>query len=320
MITRILLLIGVFALANCSRQATEPLRIGTNVWPGYEPLYLARELGYYDDDPVHLVEYSAATEVIRAFRNGAIDAAALTLDEVLLLAQHGLQPRIVLIMDFSHGGDAVISQPDIESLSDIKSRKVGVEDSALGAFMLQRTLDQIGLDYSEVNVVPLAVDRHERAFMERQVDAVVTFEPVRSKLILEGGRELFNSAQIPGEIVDVLVVSERYAEKYPHMISSLLKGWFQALDYMKQEPEQSAGIMALREGLTAAQFQAALETLHIPSLEENRRHLEGATPGLLTTAERLQAVMIERGLQMHRVPLEDLFGVVNWKIASYPSN
>ena len=86
------------------------MHIGTNVWPGYEPLYLARELGYFDDQPIHLVEHAAATEVIRAFRNGTIDAAALTLDEVLLLAQHGQNPRIVLVMDFSQGGDTLIVQ------------------------------------------------------------------------------------------------------------------------------------------------------------------------------------------------------------------
>jgi len=84
------------SLAGCGVEPAPPLRIGTNVWPGYEPLYLARELGYLDPRSVHLVEYPSASEVIRAFRNHAIEAAALTFDEVLLLTQDGFKPRVVL--------------------------------------------------------------------------------------------------------------------------------------------------------------------------------------------------------------------------------
>ncbi|MGB5468727.1 MAG: nitrate/sulfonate/bicarbonate ABC transporter, partial [Sedimenticolaceae bacterium] len=63
-------------------QAAQPLRIGTNVWPGYEPLYLAAERENWKSKlDIRMVEYPSATEVIRAFRNRALEGAALTLDE-----------------------------------------------------------------------------------------------------------------------------------------------------------------------------------------------------------------------------------------------
>ncbi len=76
--------------------AARSLSVGTNVWPGYEPLYLARSLGLYGQAPIRLVEYASATQVIRAFRNGAIDVAALTLDEVLLLRESRLDARVII--------------------------------------------------------------------------------------------------------------------------------------------------------------------------------------------------------------------------------
>ena len=108
----------------------EPLAVGTNVWPGYEPLYLARNLGYYNDS-IRLVEYSSATEVLRAIRNKLIDVATLTLDEVLLLRQSGVDVRSVLVTDISNGGDVIVARPGIETLADLKGRKVGVESTAL---------------------------------------------------------------------------------------------------------------------------------------------------------------------------------------------
>ena len=72
-------------LACSNRLAHEP-HVETNIWPGYEPLYLARHDKYLQDDKVHLIKYSSAAQVIQAYRNKLIDAAALTLDEVLLFA------------------------------------------------------------------------------------------------------------------------------------------------------------------------------------------------------------------------------------------
>ena len=74
--------------ARASRKP--PLRIGTNVWIGSEPLYLARELGHLDPAAVQLVEYPSASEVLRAYRNQAIDGMVISLDELFGLAADGL--------------------------------------------------------------------------------------------------------------------------------------------------------------------------------------------------------------------------------------
>ncbi len=301
----LVVILGV--IVACSPSPPQPLHIGTNVWPGYEPLYLARELGYFDDQPVHLVEHAAATEVIRAFRNGIIEAAALTLDEVLLLAQHGQNPRIVLVMDFSQGGDTLIAQTAISKLDDLRGRRIGVENTALGAYMLKRTLDHAGLEHTDVDIVSLPVDKHQRAFLSGQVDAVVTFEPVRSKLLKQGAVELFDSSRIPGEIVDVLVVREAYLNRQPKVVEAMLEGWFKALGYYDSDATASAAIMARRQGMSAEEFLDSLDGLHIPSLQENLEQLNGPSPALHTTASRLQRVMLDHNLQNKRVDLDRLY-------------
>ncbi|MET0919194.1 MAG: hypothetical protein ABWY07_12320, partial [Burkholderiales bacterium] len=69
------LLLGV---SGCAREPETALRIGTNVWIGSEPLYLARELGHLDPAVVQLVEYPSASEVLRAYRNQAIDGMVIS--------------------------------------------------------------------------------------------------------------------------------------------------------------------------------------------------------------------------------------------------
>ena len=52
-------------LLGCT-QPTPMLRVGTNIWPGYAPLYLAQELGYYQQQKIKIIEFGSATEVLRA--------------------------------------------------------------------------------------------------------------------------------------------------------------------------------------------------------------------------------------------------------------
>ena len=110
-------------LLACSAQKEDPLRIGTNIWPGYESFYIASQFGLYGDSDIKIVAYSSAIEVMRAYRNREIEGAALTMDEVLNLADNGQNPKVVLITDSSNGADMLLGQPDIEKLSDINLPK-----------------------------------------------------------------------------------------------------------------------------------------------------------------------------------------------------
>lgn len=289
---RAALMLGVLALASACAPEPEPLlRVGTNVWPGYEPLYLARDLGYLEGSPVRLVEYASATDVVRSFLNHAIEAAALTLDEALLLVDLGQEPRVVLVMDFSHGADVILGSAGMRRLTDLKGRRIGVESGALGAYVLTRALQQGGMSLSEVSVVPMPVSEHEQAFLQHEVDAVVTFEPVRTRLLKRGAVRLFDSSEIPGEIVDVLVVRRDILERQPGAVQRLRRDWFRARAWFTAQPDDAAERMARNEGISAPEFLAAVQLLRIPDLRENQRLLAGPRAGLYEPLRRLEGVM-----------------------------
>ena len=174
------------------------LRIGTNVWIGSEPLYLARELGHLDPKVVQLVEYPSASEVLRAYRNQAIDGMVISLDELFSLAADGLQPRIILVVDVSTGADVVVGRKGMRTMRDLKGKAVAVESGALGAFVLSRALALNGMQAGDVNVVHLESNEQPSAFEAGQVDGAVTFDPYRAQFLRAGASTLFDSTQIPG--------------------------------------------------------------------------------------------------------------------------
>ena len=286
----------LLALAACVREPESALRIGTNVWIGSEPLYLARDLGYLNPKSVQLVEYPSASEVLRAFRNQAIDGMVISLDELFVLAADGLQPRIVLVVDISHGADVVVGRAGMRSMKDLHGRRVAVESGALGAFVLSRALALNGMHASDVEVVHMESNEQPGAFAKGQVDGAVTFDPYRAELLRAGAATLFDSTRIPGEIVDLLAVRADVLEKQPKAVPGLLAGWFDAIDYLRREPQDAARRMGVRQQTSGEQFLDALKGLRIPSREENLRMLGGPAPELATTGRRLMTLMLEAKL------------------------
>lgn len=303
----LLLTVGALSLSGCTDQPAPTLRIGANVWPGYEPLYLARDLGYFRDVPLHAVEFTSATQVIRAYQNEAIDAACVTLDEALLLASQGADFRIVLVADFSNGADVIVGAPGIRSMADLRGQRVGVEDTALGSFFLMRALQESNMQTGDVRVVPVQAQDHEQAFLKGDVDAVVTFEPVRGKLLARGGHILFDSSRIPSEIVDVVLVRAEYLRRHPDVVAELVRGWQQAQEYMTRASDDALLRMARRETATVVEMRAALRGVHLPSREENRRLLSGHEPALQATARRLAGFMLQTNLLPRPAPVDRIF-------------
>jgi len=296
LIFSIMTLTLAIALTNCTTQTSSPLRIGTNLWTGYETLYLARDLGYYDKKPIKLVDYPSGTEEVRAYRNNEIEGAGLSIDQALVLAATQENIKIIAIMDISHGADVILGKPEITDMKALKGKKVGVESTSLGAFFIARALEKNGMSVKDIQIVSLETTEHERAYKQGQVDAVVTFGPARSKLLAAGAKLLFDSSQIPGEIVDTISVSTEAIANSSDTIQALINGRFRALDYFEKNPQDAATRMAKRTKVTPEQILNAFKGLSQPNLQENQQLLDQTDPALVNGMKKLIQIMLENKL------------------------
>ncbi|MGD2181728.1 ABC transporter substrate-binding protein [Lusitaniella coriacea] len=290
------LLFSLSLLTSCNTAPASPLRVAINPWPGYETLYLARSLGHYENTPIELIDFPSAAEEMRAYRNGNVEAMASTLDQALTLATTQSDVRIVTIMDFSEGGDVILAKPEILNLKALKGKRVGVEASALGAYTISRALELADLTPKDIEVVSLRLSEHERAFKDGEIDAVVTFGAARTRILETGAKQIFDSSQIPGEIVDTLVVRQSVLETQSEASQALVKGHFEAREYLKKHPQESAERVAPRTQITPEQFLESFEGLRSPDIQENQTLLGGENPLLLKTARRLVAIMMDNDL------------------------
>jgi NitT/TauT family transport system substrate-binding protein len=285
----------VALLVVCDGALREPLRVASSPWPGYEPLYLARDLGYLDPKQVNLFELPSADINMESFRNRSADLATLTLDEALELMHDGVKLRILLVMDVSNGADAVLTRPDIRTLADLKGRRIAITNIPLGFYMLNRTLEAAGLSRRDVEVFPMSESKHVESYREGKVDAVVTMEPHTSAIAKLGARRLFDSSRIPNEVVDLMMVHEDVYQSRREELCGLVGQWFRALEYVRSQPRDAALRISKRLKVSEAEYHAMAQGLAFPSRADNLRMLGGERPELLVAARKLMAVMRAEG-------------------------
>ena len=258
-----LLAIAALSLTlGCSPKTPDVLRVGLVQWPVNEFFYLAREKGFFREEgvEVQVVEFSTLGDCRRAYERGQLDAYGATVTEVLTARDHSPRsPQIVHVMDYSDGADMIVAQAGITDCADLKGRRVGVELSTIGVYVLARALEKHGLSLTDVTAVPMNQTDMEKAMNQGDLDAAVVYPPFSVTLLRDGkATAVFSSTEIPGEVVDVLAVDAEIARTRPNDVAKLLRTFWRAVAYAQQNPEEAHGIMAAREGLTPAEFREAL--------------------------------------------------------------
>lgn len=262
----VLLACCLFSLNACTKPPT-PTSIAINPWPGYEFLYLAEQKGFFKQlgANIKLVQLSSLGDAQRAYVNGRVDGLASTIIEAVQVEPLGGKPvKVVLVPDYSNGGDVILAPKPYADMQSLKGKTIGCEVSSLGIFILQRALTKAGMTLSDVNIINVEQSSGQAQLSEGKIDAFVSYPPV-SVNILESDQyhQIFNSSQIPFEIIDTVAIATEVLDQQPELVSQLHQAWQMSLDYARQNPEEAYRIMAEREGISASDFADVLSDLKI---------------------------------------------------------
>ena len=264
---------------SCSVRPPEPLRIGINIWPGYEFLYLAKELEFYAQEgvTVQLVEFNSLSDARRSFERGQIDGFATTCVEVMQARDNSNRsPQIVQVVDYSDGGDVIVARSPIESVSDLKGKKVGVELASLGIYIIAVAMERSDIEIEDIFMVPSDQLSMASEFAKGSIDAVVTYPPVSLSVLHEpGAKVVFSTSEVPGEVIDVIAIDAPVIKQRPQDVRNFLRAFNRAQKYAELFSGEAFAIMAEREKISPEEFGRLLdEELHIIPEEDQKLYLE----------------------------------------------
>jgi len=283
-------------LAACDKSPSPPLVFGANLWPGYEPVYLARELGYFSAINLRLAEYNSAAEVQQAFRKHELQLAAVTIEDAIQLSRDIPDLKIVLLLGSSHGADAILSRPGIDGMRQLQGLRVGVDNSLRGAYFLSLALKNAGMQPGQVEIVPLPVNGQELAMRAQKVDAVVVSGPARENLQENGLHELFSSTRLSGKMFDVLIARDEDMGRFHNEMMEWVQTWNRSLDFIHTQPDKAMQIMAKHEHMDVARFSKALKDVELLGMQRNLDLLSGEQPAVGGGVDSIQRYLLGRGL------------------------
>ncbi|WP_432696393.1 ABC transporter substrate-binding protein [Marinobacterium sp. YM272] len=223
------------------------LSLGHTTWVGYGTLYLARDLGFFEEQglELELQTIEEASMYMAAAASGRLSGSASTIDEILKYRPQFCF-KAVAALDESFGGDGVLVNDSIKSIQDLKGQRVGVNEGSVSQFWLSYLLSQQQMDMSDLQIENMTADDAASAFIAGRIPAAVTWEPHLSMVRSHdtGGKVLVDSSSTPGVIVDVVALNCDVIENQPEDVKALVKGLYKAVEYTKENPEKAYEIMA----------------------------------------------------------------------------
>lgn len=290
-------------LPSC--KPSTPLSLGIHPWIGYEALYLARDFDWLPDE-VQLSYGETATDSLQGLASGKLDAACLTLDEMLRVREQGLSLTAITVFDISAGADVVLARPEITKPLDLAGKRIGVENSATGALVLNRMLEAAGLDMSSVTRVTFSSGTQLDLWESSAIDAIVTYEPTASMIRNLGANLLYDSREMPDTILDVLAIRTDLPGGYHHVLKSLVASHFKGLAHINSNRQDATYRIAAHQGISIEEVKKAFSGVLLPSLEANREYLAPPHQRLLKTAANISRLLSQNGFLKKEDSLVDL--------------
>ncbi len=259
----VLLLITLSLVLNgtaCAPQKT-PIRIAISAWAGVEPAELAAQLGYYEKQgvDVEMVRFSAYSDSIEALIDKKVDAGMHTLDDAIRYSSTGTDVRVVLLTDYSFGSDGLVARPGIESLADLRGTRIGVEIGTVGHLSLLKIIELGGLTTKDITIVSIPAWEIQQSMLDGNIDAGVTWEPyLTSTADMMGGKVLITSREYPETIITTMTFDASIVAERPNDVQKIVAAYFEAVEYIKQNPQDAYQRMGQAEGISAQEFERQL--------------------------------------------------------------
>jgi NitT/TauT family transport system substrate-binding protein len=258
--------------ASAFAAAGTPVNVGVVTWIGYGPIYCAAANGYYKKYglDVKLVNFSDNSVMAGAVQSGELDATTLTYDQVIASNARGWKLKVVMPVDYSVGGDAILAGARIQSVKDLKGRKVAFMAASPSDFLLGYALSKDGMSERDVQPVNTTPEGVVGIMAGGSAEVGVTYEPNVSVLVKSGGGKRFHvlmsSREARGMITDVLVLKESVITKNPKLVDGLIRGTMDGLAFMKSDPAKAAAIIAKTLEITPAEVGEQLPNIENPAL------------------------------------------------------
>lgn len=282
-------------------QAADSFKVCWSIYVGWMPWGYGAEQKIVDKwakkygIEIDVVQINDYIESINQYTAGAFDACTMTnMDALTIPAAGGVDSTALVVGDFSNGNDGVVLKA-YDDLTDIKGQTVNLVELSVSHYLLARGLESVGMSEADVKVVNTSDADMVAVFPTAGVTSVVTWNPLLSEILeMPGANKVFDSSDIPGEIIDLLVINTETLKANPKLGKALTGAWYEIMATMSDSGKKGVAArtaMGVASGTDLAGYEAQLastEMFYQPAdavaftnsaqLKETMKNVAGSTP------------------------------------------
>jgi len=237
----------------------KPLRVCVNTWIGFAPgVYFNKGL-IASAESRFVTEYGVPIEIsviedfessLAAWKADKVDIVCNTADVLSVVFPNimPLEPRVIMQIDWSRGGDVVVANSSIKTVADLKGKRVAVAFGTPSQTLLLWVLSAGGLRYSDISVVkaPTAIDA-ATYFKEGKVDAAVIWSPDDQDIIqnVAGSHILKSTKEASNTIADIFYAKASFIQSHQKEVKAFVEGWLKAAAEINENPSAKTEATAL---------------------------------------------------------------------------
>jgi NitT/TauT family transport system substrate-binding protein len=299
-------------------QAADSFKVCWSIYVGWMPWAYGAEQGIvqkwgekYGID-IEVVQINDYIESINQYSAGEFDACTMTnMDALTIPAAGGVDSTALVVGDFSNGNDGVVLKGK-KTLADIKGQNVNLVELSVSHYLLARGLETVGLSEKDLTVVNTSDADMVAVYGTDDVTAVATWNPLLSEIAaVPNSYKVFDSSQIPGEIIDLLVINTETLKSNPKLGKALVGAWYEIMGKMSGSDKvatDAKSYMASASGTDLAGYEAQLastEMFYTPATALDLTNSEK----LVTTMENVAKFSFKHGLLGDGAPDAGFIGI-----------
>jgi NitT/TauT family transport system substrate-binding protein len=299
-----------------AQEKTE-FRVAWSIYVGWMPWGYLSDSGIMDKwaekygISVEIVQFNDYIESINQYTAGAFDGVSATnMDTLAIPAGSGVDTTALIIGDYSNGNDAVILKGE-GTLADLAGKPVNLVELSVSHYLLARGLDTVGLSERDLASVINTSDADMiAAFSTPDVQAVVTWNPLVSEIVASypDANIIFDSSQIPGEILDLMVVNTDVLAANPDFGRAMVGAWYEVMALMAAGDEDVLSALAQASGTDLEGYKAQLQATAM-FYDPADAVAQAISPDLPTTMSNVAEFLFEKDILGVGAPSADFIGI-----------
>ncbi len=229
--------------------ATEKVSVAIISFSPYAPWYIVKEKGLAKGIEIDIRIIEGIAEKNAAITSGKIQVVMNTLDSMVLARAAGIPIKIVAIPAMSYGLDEMIVAKEIKSLKDFPGKTYGADYGFLNHMWMLLTLKRAGIGFDKLKHVVMLPQESAAAFNSGNLDIDVNYIPFSLQSIKRPGSHILKTSLSDrtwerGLISESISLNENWLRKKPKVAAEVLRAWFEAVNWWKENPAEGNQIVA----------------------------------------------------------------------------